>query len=96
MSGAPTFHFWTMHWIGGRCYASRHAADGPAEARRAHDAACGWHWVPRDATDAHVTSLFAETANGIRAISGDRRRREPGPAPDLSIGDLTLEPPGGL
>ena len=96
MNGRPTFHFYTMHWVDGRCYVTRHASDQPAQARRDHEAATGWHWVPQGATDAHVTALFAETANGVRAIAGDRRQREPGPAANVSIGDLTLEPPGGL
>lgn len=96
MKALTTFYFWTMHWVDGRCYVDAHRSESAADARRSHDAALGWHWVPRDADTAQVSELFAETATGSRAIAPARRREEPGPAPDLGIGDLRLEPPGGL
>jgi hypothetical protein len=92
MSNRPVFYFWTMHWVGGRCYVDRHASDSPTEARRAHEAAMGWYWVPRDANTAQVSALFAETSTGVRPIAGDRRREEPGSATAVSMTDLAVDP----
>jgi len=93
MSNRPTYYFWAMHWIGGRCYVDRHATESPDEARRAHAAALGWHWVPADADKAQVSALFAETSTGVRPIAGDRRREQSGSAEPVSLSDLAAVDP---
>ena len=76
--GGWEFYYWQLwHAERGQLYAHRHSFTTAQEARRAHELAADFHWLPPGARSGATTDLYARASGREQAIAVGARQDRP-------------------